>query len=94
MIILTVTHGIKYADNFGVEEEWWVASPPGAECAMLRVSYAIRWYRDSMFNKIIKSHAEKEIGKATIALRAWFIGDRGLVFKEKRKPKNLPKKAI
>ena len=71
-----------------------MASPPGAECAILRVSYAIKWYKDSMFNKMIKGHADRESGKAFVALRAWVIGDRSLEFKEKRKPKNMPKKTI
>jgi hypothetical protein len=66
--ILNRNHDVPYCDCFGVEEEWWVASPPGAKCAALRISYGILWYKSSMMKSIIRSNTESESKMAFEAL--------------------------
>jgi len=43
---LNRTSDIPYCNTFGVEQEWYVASPPGrnVKCAVFRMSFQIIWY--------------------------------------------------
>lgn len=65
MRCLARTNDIPYCTTFGVEEEWYVASPAGenVKCGVLRMSYAIIWYQSTLMKSVIKSSTDPETKK-------------------------------
>lgn len=84
MRALSQTNDVPYCDCFAVEEEWQIASPPGAKCCALRISYCILWYKSTMMKSIIKSNTESESKTVWDAYKEWILKEAP--FKEKKKP--------
>ena len=75
---------IPYCDCFGIEEDWNLMSPPGAKCCVLRISYAIIWFKSTMMKSIIRSNTDSESKIVWNAYGEWVVKD--YAFKEKKRP--------
>jgi hypothetical protein len=65
MKTLIRTNDIPYCTTFGVEEEWFLASPTTehAKCSVFRMSFTIIWYQSTLMKSVIKSNTEPETKK-------------------------------
>jgi len=63
--MLNRTNDIPYCATFGVEEEWFLASPTteNARCAVFRMSFNIIWYQSTLMKSVIRSNTEPETKK-------------------------------
>ena len=70
MRVLNKSHGVPYCDTFGVEEEWFIVSPPGAnvKCSTIRITVGAIWYKSTMMKSMINGNITKE---AAAAWAAW-----------------------
>lgn len=99
MIILRMlnrTADIPYCATFGVEEEWFLASPSSdnAKCAVLRMSFQIIWYQSTLMKSVIKNNTDPETKKVMGEFMDDIIGKNGHNFVERvPKPKIKPAEA-
>jgi hypothetical protein len=91
--VLNKSRDVPYCDTFGVEEEFYVASPPGAKCCVVRCSHTINWYKSTMMKSIVRSSAESE-GKSGVESVFKMFGDTCGPFEEKIKPKRVAKAVL
>ena len=84
--VLTRTHDIPYCDTFGVDEEWYIASPtPASKCCVLRIAYKCDFYKFSMLKSVIKSGAESDTAKVWNEFKDTLTA-KGIDFVEKKRP--------
>jgi hypothetical protein len=62
MRVLNRTHEVPYCDSFGVEEDWFVASPAGqnVKSSVIRITTGAVWYKSTMMKSMILSNVKKE----------------------------------
>lgn len=81
--IINKTRDVPYADTYGIEEEWYLASPSTeAQACVLQVSFACNFYKFSMVEGLIRNEAEKDTMTALTAFKK-HLTSKGLDFAEK-----------
>jgi hypothetical protein len=84
--VLSRARDIPYCDTFGIDEEWYIASPSAtAKSCVLRVSVVCNFYKFSIMKSIIRSGAESD-STAVMQGFAKHMSDMGLDFAEKKRP--------
>jgi hypothetical protein len=94
--MLNRTSDIPYCATFGVEEEWFLASPGTelAKCSVLRMSFNIIWYQSTLMKSVIKSNTEPETKKVMGEFMEELLTKNNHRFVEKSpKPKTARPKA-
>lgn len=87
--IINKTRDVPYCDTYGIEEEWYLASPSAtAQCCVLQVSSVCNFYKFSMVEGLIRNEAEKDTMTSLIAFKK-HLSYKGLDFAEKEKPHEL-----
>lgn len=79
-LLLRVTNkttDVPYCDSFCVEEEWFLASLPGAKCCVLRITMGLVWYKSTMMKSIIQSNTVSESAKAWEMFKTWVYVTNG-----------------
>lgn len=93
--MLNRTSDIPYCATFGVEEEWFLASPSSenAKCAVLRMSFNIIWYQSTLMKSVIRSNTEPETKKVMGEFMEELLSKNNHRFVEKTpKPKTVKQK--
>ena len=84
--VLNRARDIPYCDTFGVDEEWYLASPSAtAKCCVVRVSSVCNFYKFSIMKSVIRNGAESDTAVFLQALVKHMSG-MGLDFVEKKRP--------
>lgn len=82
---LNRNHDIPYCACFGVEEEWYLASPQteNVKCSVLRISFTIIWFQSTLMKSVIKSNTEPEVKKVMGEMTDEILNKFGFKFVEK-----------
>ena len=86
MRVLNRTYDVPYCDTFGVEEEWFIASPPGpnVKSACVRITTGSVWFKSTMMKSMINGNVTKE-SKVNWAAYKEEILSRGHLFVQKKR---------
>ena len=93
--MLNRTNDIPYCATFGVEEEWFLASPTteNAKCAVFRMSFNIIWYQSTLMKIVIRNNTEPETKKVMGELMEELLAKNNHRFVEKTpEPKTIKPK--
>lgn len=95
--MLNRTNDIPYCTTFGIEEEWFLASPATqhAKCAVLRMTFTLIWYQSTLMKSVIKNQSEPETKKVLGEFVEEITNKFDFKFVEKTpKPKEIKKPLV